>query len=37
MGQHRMKMPKYTQAFVDRHGTARFYSARPGATAATTR
>jgi hypothetical protein len=28
-----MKMPKYTQAFVDRHGTARFYSARPGATA----
>ena len=20
-----MKMPKYTQAFIDRHGTARFY------------
>jgi integrase len=25
-----MKMPKYTQAFIDRHGTARFYFRRAG-------
>ena len=25
-----MKMPKYTQAFVDRHGTARFYFRKAG-------
>jgi integrase len=26
----KMKMPKYTQAFVDRHGTARFYFRKAG-------
>jgi hypothetical protein len=25
-----MKMPKYTQGFVDRHGNPRFYFRRPG-------
>jgi hypothetical protein len=25
-----MKMPKYTQAFIDRHGTARFYFRKAG-------
>jgi hypothetical protein len=25
-----MKMPKFTQAFIDRHGTARFYFRRTG-------
>ena len=30
MGRHQMKMPKYTQAFVDRHGNARFYFRKAG-------
>src|SRR4051812_47445960 len=30
MGQRRMKAPKFTQGFIDRHGNARFYFRRPG-------
>jgi hypothetical protein len=28
MGHHHLKLPKYTQQFIDRHGKARFYYRR---------
>src|SRR5450631_4078529 len=30
MGQHQMKMPKYTHGYIDQHGKPRFYLRRPG-------
>jgi integrase len=30
MGHHHLKLPKYTQQFIDRHGKARFYYRRSG-------